>query len=100
MTTIYVFSGAGSHKKGMGAKLEASLAGVDFAPLQIPAVSNVQAGPCAPGETRQNLASQMTHPVRWTESIQYLLRQPDPQIEEVGPGTVLTDLIRQIKAAA
>ncbi len=100
MTTIDVFPGQGSEKKGMGAELEAFLAGVDFAPLQIPVVSNVHARPNAPGEICQNLASQMTHPLRGTESTQYLLRQPDPQIEEVGPGTVGAGLIPQIKAAA
>ncbi len=35
--------------------------------------------------------------MRWLESMLYLLKQDDPQFEEVGPGTVLTKLLGQIK---
>jgi malonyl CoA-acyl carrier protein transacylase len=74
------------------------LAGCAFVPPKIPVISNVQAQPYLPDEVARNLADQITQPVRWIESIQLLLRQPDPRFEEIGPGTVLTGLIRQIRA--
>jgi malonyl CoA-acyl carrier protein transacylase len=43
------------------------------------------------------LAQQITQPVRWTETVQWLLQQPDPEFLELGPGNVLTGLIRRIK---
>ena len=42
----------------------------------------------------------MTSPVKWTESIEYLLGRGDMSFEELGPGRVLTGLIRKIKAGA
>jgi malonyl CoA-acyl carrier protein transacylase len=42
------------------------------------------------------LAQQITSPVRWVETIQYLKQQPNPEFEEMGPGKVLRGLIRQI----
>jgi malonyl CoA-acyl carrier protein transacylase len=61
-------------------------------------ISNVHARPYQAGELTRNLADQITSPVRWVETIQFLLQQPNPEIEEIGPGSVLTGLIRQIKA--
>jgi trans-AT polyketide synthase/acyltransferase/oxidoreductase domain-containing protein len=43
------------------------------------------------------LARQITQPVRWTESVQWLLQQPDAEFLELGPGSVLAGLIRRIK---
>ncbi len=73
---------------------------VEFRPLAIPVVSNVTARPYGPGETLDLLARQISSPVRWSESIQYLLGQPDPEFVEAGPGAVLAGLLRQIRAAA
>jgi malonyl CoA-acyl carrier protein transacylase len=46
---------------------------------------------------RSLLAGQMRSPVRWTESVQFLLQCGVTHFEEAGPGTVLTKLIQQIK---
>lgn len=73
---------------------------VAFSTPSIPVISNVYARPYAADELRHNLANQITHPVRWTETIQYLLAQPEPEFTEVGPGNVLTGLIRQIRTAS
>ncbi len=73
---------------------------VEFRPLAIPVISNVTARPYGPGETLDLLARQISSPVRWCESIQYLLGQPAPEFVEVGPGAVLSGLLRQIRAAA
>ena len=46
------------------------------------------------------LIRQTTSPVRWEDTIVYLLNQPGLQIEEIGPGRVLTGLLARIRQAA
>jgi malonyl CoA-acyl carrier protein transacylase len=68
-----------------------------FAEPRIPVVSNVTARLHDPSQIKQMLTRQITQPVRWSESIQWLLQQPDPEFLELGPGNVLTGLVRRIK---
>lgn len=70
-----------------------------FNPLTIPVVANATALPYADEEIQETLARQMANPVLWTDSVRFLLRQPNPKFEEIGPGKVLTGLIRQIQSA-
>jgi len=46
---------------------------------------------------RTLLTEQMIHPVLWTDSVRYLLEHGATEFLEMGPGKVLTRLIRQIK---
>ena len=78
-------------------EFELFLRNFQFAPPRIPVIANATARPYQPGEAARNLGLQITSSVRWVESMQYLLQQPDPQFEEIGPGTVLTGLLRQIR---
>ena len=71
----------------------------DFSAPKIPAISNVTAEPYDKDEIRENLALQITHPVRWCESVQWLLKQPAPEFREIGPGNVLTGMLAKIKNA-
>ncbi len=71
---------------------------VEFAPLKIPVISNCLARPYENDSAKETLSRQITSPVRWTESIQFLLRQPNPVFQEVGPGNVLTRLVQQIES--
>jgi trans-AT polyketide synthase/acyltransferase/oxidoreductase domain-containing protein len=66
----------------------------------IPVISNIQGRPYSQGETKKNLADQITHSVKWTESIRYLMGRGNMTFEEIGPGTVLTRLIQAIQKAA
>lgn len=94
---------AAFHSRAMAAAAEEFrrfIEPVEFRPLQLPVISNVTARPYGPAEVRELLAKQISSPVRWSESIEYLLREPSPEFEEIGPGAVLTGLIRQIRAAA
>lgn len=76
----------------------AFMQGFEFGAMKIPVISNVTAQPCPPESIAENLQRQINNSVRWTESVQYLLEQPEPDFEEIGPGRVLTGLIRKIRA--
>jgi trans-AT polyketide synthase/acyltransferase/oxidoreductase domain-containing protein len=73
------------------------LAGFAFAPPRVPVISNVEGRPYAPDQAARLLADQMTHSVRWSESILYLRRQGVEDFREIGPGKVLTGLVNKIR---
>ncbi len=79
------------------AEFAASLDSVVFNPPQIPVISNVTGKPYDVDLMRQTLSEQIGNSVRWLDSIVYLLAQPDAVFEEVGPGSVLTKLVAQIR---
>jgi [acyl-carrier-protein] S-malonyltransferase len=79
-------------------KLEKDLASIKFADLQMPLVTNVDADTIRQGEeARSALVRQVTMPVRWEESMRMLLDEGVNTFVEVGPGKVLTGLMRQIE---
>ena len=45
---------------------------------------------------KENLISQLTSPVRWTQSIQKMINDGASKFIEVGPGKVLQGLVRKI----
>ncbi len=68
-----------------------------FAPLRVPLVNNVDAEVVSSGEeVRQGLSRQVSLPVRWEECMRELIDQGVSTFVEVGPGRVLTGLLRQI----
>lgn len=73
------------------------LQSITFAEPRIPVLSNVTARPHISPDLAANLAAQITRPVRWTELIEWLLQKPDPQFVEIGPGNVLTGLLKRIR---
>ena len=60
-------------------------------------IANVTGKPYEVKNVRQHLIDQLSHCVRWTDSIRYLLSQGDMEFEELGVGDVLTKLIGAIK---
>jgi [acyl-carrier-protein] S-malonyltransferase len=64
----------------------------------VPVYANVTAAPVCSGEQgRALLLEQLTAPVRWTQLIQRLAADfPDALYVEMGPGAVLTGLVRKI----
>ena len=68
-----------------------------FTEPRIPVISNVTARLHDSPRIKQMLARQITQPIRWTESVQWLLGQPSAEFLEMGPGNVLTTLLDQIK---
>lgn len=64
---------------------------------QVPVIANVSAKPVrTANEVRAALIEQVSSPVRWLESVQFLVSAGVTQIVEVGPGKVLCGLMRQI----
>ncbi|AJR05687.1 [acyl-carrier-protein] S-malonyltransferase [Photobacterium gaetbulicola] len=63
----------------------------------IPAISNVNARPYAKQRVKLLLSEQITGQVRWLESIEYLLSIGEFEFKELGPGSVLTKLVNNIK---
>jgi len=68
---------------------------------QVPVIGNVSARPLtSPEEIRVELMAQLTSPVRWTGSMQFLLEQGVDSFIETGPGNVLLGLIKRIDRKA
>jgi [acyl-carrier-protein] S-malonyltransferase len=79
-------------------KLEKDLQATAFADLQLPLVTNVDADTIRTGEeARGALVRQVSMTVRWEESMRMLLDEGVNTFVEVGPGRVLTGLMRQIE---
>ena len=68
---------------------------------QVPTLSNVTAAPHrSPEEIRAALHEQLTSRVRWTESVRAMIHSGVSTFVELGPGNVLTGLIRRIVRSA
>ncbi len=72
-----------------------------FSEPAVPVIGNTTARPLtAPDAIRAELAAQLTGSVRWTESMRYLRDQGVDTFVEVGPGDVLTGLMKRIDRKA
>ena len=82
-------------------RLATELEGLPFHDPLYPVVCNVDARlTTRSADIRDCLIRQVTGPVRWVECIQLLIREGATHFIEVGPGKVLTGLMRQIDRAA
>lgn len=78
-------------------KLAAELDKVSFSAPGVPVVTNVEAAPNTDGDrVSELLVQQVTAPVRWEESVQQLARMGVTRAIEIGPGKVLSGLVRRI----
>jgi [acyl-carrier-protein] S-malonyltransferase len=78
-----------------------ALAKVVIRPPAVPVVANVEAAPLAePDAIRDALVRQVTGTVRWRESVSRMAGDGVASFVEVGPGKVLTGLVRRIAPAA
>jgi len=79
-------------------RLAANLDETAFAELKLPLVTNVDAQILfgSGGDARNALVRQVSSPVRWLDSIELLIARGVTTFVEVGPGKVLTGLLRQI----
>src|SRR6185436_12426868 len=78
-------------------RLKPILESADFKDLWMSLVSNVDASPIGtPTAVRNALVRQVASPVRWVESVQKMISLGVRRFVEVGPGNVLTGLIKRI----
>jgi [acyl-carrier-protein] S-malonyltransferase len=77
-------------------ELAADLERLNFNEARVPVVTNVDARvTTVPNELRDALLRQVSAPVRWLESMQLLLGKNVESFIEIGPGKVLSGLMRQ-----
>ena len=78
-------------------RLASDLERLTFNEPRFPVVTNVDAGvTTAPAELHDALFRQVSAPVRWVESMQLLIENGVDNVVEVGPGKVLSGLMRQV----
>jgi [acyl-carrier-protein] S-malonyltransferase len=78
------------------AAFAALLEEVPFADASIPVLSNTDPTPCRDGsELKQRLRRQMVSGVRWRETMDQLAAQGIDTVVEIGPGNVLSGLIKR-----
>jgi len=78
-------------------RLEKDLVKISFADPEPPVVTNVDAIAVTKGaEAREALIRQVSQPVRWLGSVEFLISQGVQSFIETGPGKVLCGLMRQI----
>ena len=81
-------------------RLAAVLDATRFSDLNFPLINNWQAREVrSAADARQGLYEQVPNPVRWLASIRYLAAQGVGRFVEVGAGSVLTGLLRNIDPA-
>jgi len=78
-------------------RLAADLKALDFHPMEVPLVTNVDAAIIqSPDAARDALIRQVTGSVKWEQSMRVLIGKGVHTFLEVGPGKVLSGLMRQI----
>jgi [acyl-carrier-protein] S-malonyltransferase len=78
-------------------RLAADLNTIQFSGSEMPLVTNVDARAVTSADLlRDSLVRQVSQPVRWLESVEFLISQGVKTFIEIGPGKVLSGLVRQI----
>lgn len=79
-------------------ELEKAIKETKFSTPVCPVYQNVNASPVSDPETiKKNLVAQLTAPVRWTQTVMNMTTDGATDFVEVGPGKVLTGLIKKIE---
>ena len=82
-------------------ELAAAIEATSFNTPICPVYQNVTAAAVSdPAEIKKNLITQLTAPVRWTQSVQQMIADGATSFTEVGPGKVLMGLINKINKDA
>ena len=82
-------------------ELAAAIENTTFSTPNCPIYQNVTANAVTDEtEIKANLISQLTAPVRWTQSVQQMIADGASHFTEVGPGKVLQGLVRKINREA
>lgn len=77
--------------------MQSVLSKVSFRDPQVPVIANVTAEPLTDGtQIKGELLKQLTTPVQWQRSVEYMVSKSAKTFYEIGPGKVLAGLIRRI----
>jgi [acyl-carrier-protein] S-malonyltransferase len=77
--------------------MQTALSKVSFRDPAVPIIANVTAEPLTYGtQIKGELLKQLTSPVQWQRSVEYMLGKGTKAFYEIGPGKVLAGLIRRI----
>jgi [acyl-carrier-protein] S-malonyltransferase len=75
------------------------VANVKFRPPVIPVISNVTARPLTDVDSiKEELVKQLRNCIQWQRSVEYMMHSGVTTFYEIGPGKVLTGLIRRINS--
>ena len=78
-------------------ELAAAIEATSFSKPICPIYQNVSTTAVTDTKTiKENLISQLTAPVKWTQSVQQMIKDGATHFTEVGPGKVLTGLVKKI----
>jgi [acyl-carrier-protein] S-malonyltransferase len=78
-------------------RLATDLSTIQFSDSEMAVVTNVDASAVrSADQLRDSLVRQVSQPVRWLESVEFLISQGVKTFIEIGPGKVLSGLVRQI----
>ena len=83
--------------KPAGERLEEALEEISVRDLKIPIVTNVEADAnSSAGRVKGLLVAQVSSPVRWEESMKKMIEKGIEEVVEIGPGKVLSGLMKRI----
>jgi [acyl-carrier-protein] S-malonyltransferase len=81
-------------------ELEAAIDATKFSQPICPVYQNVTANAVSdPNEIKKNLISQLTSPVRWTQTVKQMIADGATSFTEIGPGKVLQGLVKKADRA-
>ncbi|AZA61515.1 MULTISPECIES: ACP S-malonyltransferase [Chryseobacterium] len=81
-------------------RLAAAIENTKFRKATIPVYQNITTTAVTdPDQIKANLISQLTGPVKWTQSVQNMIKDGATNFVEVGPGKTLQGLIKKIDSA-
>ena len=81
-------------------ELAAAIENTQFNQPKCPVYQNVTATAVSdPSEIKRNLVSQLTAPVRWTQTMNQMIADGATEVIEVGPGKVLQGLFKKVDRA-
>ena len=80
-------------------RLAAAIENTKFRNATIPVYQNITTTAVSnPDEIKKNLIAQLTGPVKWTQSVQNMIKDGADNFVEVGPGKTLQGLIKKINS--
>lgn len=82
-------------------ELAAAIEATQFSNPTCPIYQNVSTfAVTEPSEIKENLIFQLTSPVKWTQSVQNMIKDGATKFIEVGPGNVLQGMVKKIDRSA